>query len=76
MTFFLSKEGAHITLEVPRDYEVEVLEEFYIGRTLTLWGREWRIVRPDEGQHETWISLDTVDAEMSLTIELLRKEMS
>lgn len=76
MTFFLSKEGAHITLEVPRDYEVEVLSEFYFGRTLTLWGREWQIVLPSEGQHATWISLTSDDAELSLTIELLRKEMS
>lgn len=76
MTLFLSKEGSHITLEVPRDYEVEVLDEFYIGRTLTLWGREWRVMHPEEGQYDTWISLVTDEAELSLTIELLRKEMS
>lgn len=76
MTFFLRKDGAHVTLTVPRDYEVEVLDEFYVGRTLTLWGRTWQIVHPDEHQHETWISLTTDDAELALTTELLRKEMA
>ena len=76
MTFFLSKDGVHITLTVPRDYEVEVLDEFYAGRTLTLWGREWKVDYPNEGQYENWISLSTDEAELALTIELLRKEMS
>lgn len=76
MTFFLRKDDAHITLTVPRDYAVEVLPEFFLGRTLTLWGREWKVVLPDENQHDTWISLTTEDAELALTTELLRKEMA